>query len=158
MEQVLDCLGAFGCRTAAFIGGIPTQALARIQSNTISISHRPYDIKRAATECDFGVCHGGHGTTCELLLKGKPLLLLPIQFEQSLVAKRVTETGAGVIVELENPHRDFKAAVSQLISNPELPRQAKGFASRYSDLTSLSTVTRIANECEAIVRQPRNAS
>jgi UDP:flavonoid glycosyltransferase YjiC (YdhE family) len=154
MEEVLDTLTAFQCRTAAFIGGISRQTLAKVQNNTIFVSHNPYDIKRAASECDFGVCHAGHGTICELLLKGKPLLLLPMYLEQYLIAKRVSDAGAGVIVDRENPHRDFGAAVGQLINNPDIPRQTKGFAARYSSLTSLSTVTRIANECEAIVRQP----
>jgi UDP:flavonoid glycosyltransferase YjiC (YdhE family) len=153
MEEVLDGLTAFGCRTAAFIGGIPAQTLARIQSNTISVSQRPYDIKRAASECDFGVCHAGHGTICELLLKGKPLLLLPIHLEQYLVAQRVSEAGAGVVVERENPRRDFKAAIGQIINNPDFARQARQFASHYSSVTSLSSVTRIADECETIAGQ-----
>jgi UDP:flavonoid glycosyltransferase YjiC (YdhE family) len=149
LEEVFDTLAAFECRSAAFIGGLPTQ----IQNKTISISHRPYDIKRAALECNFGVCHGGHGTTCELLLKGKPLLLLPMQLEQYLTARRVSDAGAGVIVDRENPHRDFRAAVDQLINNPNLARRAREFAERYAGSTTLSTVTRIASECEMIVRK-----
>jgi UDP:flavonoid glycosyltransferase YjiC (YdhE family) len=153
MEEVLNSLSAFECRTAAFIGGIPMPTLAKVQNNTTSVSPRPYDIKRAASECDFGVCHAGHGTTCELLLKGKPLLLLPMQLEQYLTARRVSDAGAAVFVDQENPNRDFKAAIGKIINNPDISQQAKGFASRYSSLTSLSTVTRIANECETIVRQ-----
>jgi UDP:flavonoid glycosyltransferase YjiC (YdhE family) len=153
MEEVLDGLTAFGCRTAAFISGIAAPALARIRSHAISISHRPYDIKRAAAECDFGVCHAGHGTICELLLKGKPLLLLPIQFEQYLVAERVRKAGAGVVVERENPRRDFKAAIGEIINTPDYANKAKQFASHYSGFTSLATVKRIADECEAIAGQ-----
>jgi UDP:flavonoid glycosyltransferase YjiC (YdhE family) len=103
IEEVLETLTAFECRTAAFIGCIPTQTLAKVQNSMIAVSHRPYDIKRAASECDFGVCHVGHGTTCELLLKGKPLLLLPMHLEQYLTAMRVSEAGAGVVVDGENP-------------------------------------------------------
>jgi hypothetical protein len=68
------------------------------------------------------------------------------------------DAGAGVFVDRENPHRDFKAAVGQLVNNPGLARQAKGFASRFSGFTSLSTVAGIANECEGIVRQPSNVT
>jgi UDP:flavonoid glycosyltransferase YjiC (YdhE family) len=158
LGEVLDALTTFECRTAAFVGGIPTQQLATIQNNTISVSHSPYDIKLAASECDFGVCHAGHGTICELLLMGKPLLLLPMQLEQHLLASRVSEAGAGVIVDRDNPHRDFKAAVGQIINNPNIQRHAKRFASRYSGLTSLSAVTKIADECEEIVRQASAAA
>ena len=153
LVEVLETLTAFECRTAAFIGGIPTQTLAKVQNSMIAVSHRPYEIKRAASECDFGVCHAGHGTTCELLLKGKPLLLLPMHLEQYLTAMRVSEAGAGVVVDGENPRRDFGSAVGQIINDPELAKQARGFAERYVGSSSLSTVVRIANECELIVRE-----
>jgi UDP:flavonoid glycosyltransferase YjiC (YdhE family) len=154
IEEVLGALNALQCRTAAFIGGLSTQPPAKMQSNTISISHMPYDMRRAATECDFGVCHAGHGTTCELLLHGKPLLMLPIQLEQYLTAKRVSDSGAGVFVDQENPDRDFKSAVHQLINDPNLARGAEGFARRYTG-TSQSTVSRIVDACEAIADQAR---
>jgi UDP:flavonoid glycosyltransferase YjiC (YdhE family) len=92
---------------------------------------------------------------CELLLKGKPLLLLPIQLEQSLVAKRVTEIGAGVVVDWENPRRDFRAAIGQIINNADFATRAKEFAQRYAGLTCEATVSRIADDCEAIARQDR---
>jgi UDP:flavonoid glycosyltransferase YjiC (YdhE family) len=151
IREVLDALTALECRTAAFIGGLPGQMLANIQNSTTFLSHRPYDINQAASECDFGVCHGGHGTTCELLLKGKPLLLLPMQLEQYLTAKRISDAGAGAMVDQENLCRDFRSAVSQIINNPNLARRAEEFAQRYANSTPHSTVVRIANESEAIV-------
>jgi UDP:flavonoid glycosyltransferase YjiC (YdhE family) len=153
MEQVLDALSALECRTAAFVGGVPKQRLAKLQSTTVSLSRRPYNIKRAASECDFGVCHGGHGTTCELLLNGKPLLFLPMQLEQLLTAKRVQDAGAGIIADRDNPDRNFEAAIGQIVNNPNLAKQAREFARRYVNSTSLSTITRIADECEMIVRE-----
>jgi UDP:flavonoid glycosyltransferase YjiC (YdhE family) len=158
VEAALGALAASGCRTAAFVAGLSAEVLARIQNTTTAISQTPYDIKRAAAECDFGVCHAGHGTTCELLLNGKPLLLLPTQLEQYLTAKRVSDAGAGIIVDRENPQKDFKSAVSQIISNPYLAKQAREFARRYAGAISVSTVMRIADECEMIMRQPDTAT
>jgi UDP:flavonoid glycosyltransferase YjiC (YdhE family) len=155
LEEVFAALAALECRTAAFIGGLPLHMLSKINNRTTAVSHRPYDIERAASECDFGVCHAGHGTTCALLLKGKPLLLLPMQLEQYLTAKRVSETGAGVIVDGENPHNDFRAAASQIINNPDVTRRAQEFAQRYAGYSSSSTVTRIVNEYEEFVRHSK---
>jgi len=152
MQAILSALSALECRTAAFVGGLSSQIVANIPTSTTSFSHIPYDIEQAASECDFGVCHAGHGTTCELLLRGKPLLLLPMQLEQYLTAKRVSDAGAGIIVDQEDPRSDYRSAVSQIINNPNLARGAQEFAKRYASLTSHSTVVRIANECEAIVR------
>jgi UDP:flavonoid glycosyltransferase YjiC (YdhE family) len=157
LEEVLAALVVLECRTAAFIGGLSMDRLAKIKNNTTIVSHKPYDIKRAASECDFGVCHAGHGTTCELLLNGRPLLLLPMQLEQYLTAKRVSEAGAGIIVDGENSHKDWTAAAGQIINNPDLTTRAQEFAQRYVGPSSPSTVARIADECEEIMRHSKNA-
>ena len=156
LQEVFAALAALECRTTAFIGALPPYMLGKVDNRMTAVSHIPYDIERAASECDFGVCHAGHGTTCALLLKGKPLLLLPMQLEQYLTAKRVSEAGAGVVVGGENPHNDFKAAAAQIINNPDLTRRAQEFAQRYVGYSSPSTVTRIANEQEELVRHSKN--
>jgi len=153
LEELFHALTASECRTAAFIGDLTPQLLTKVQNNTTAVSGRPYDIERVAAECDFGVCHAGHGTTCALLLAGKPVLLLPMQLEQDLIAKSVSNIGAGVTVDRDSPHRDFNASVSQLINNTNIARQATAFGQRHRGSTSPSTVTRIANECETIVRR-----
>jgi UDP:flavonoid glycosyltransferase YjiC (YdhE family) len=156
LEEAFAALAAQECRTAAFIGGLSPDRLGKINNSTTTISHRPYDIERAASDCDFGVCHAGHGTTCALLLKGKPLLLLPMQLEQYLTARRVSETGAGVIVGGENPHDDFRAAASRIVNDSGFTRRAQEFAQRYAGYNSSSTVTRIATECEEFVHHSKN--
>jgi UDP:flavonoid glycosyltransferase YjiC (YdhE family) len=156
LEGVFAALAAQECRTAAFVGGLSLDRLGKIRNSTTVVSPAPYDIERAASECDFGVCHAGHGTTCALLLKGKPVLLLPMQLEQFLTAKRVSETGAGVLVGGEKPHNDLRAAASQIVGNPALARRAQAFAQRYAGYRSSSTVARIASECDEFVRHRRN--
>jgi UDP:flavonoid glycosyltransferase YjiC (YdhE family) len=158
IEEVLNTLTASECRTVAFVGGVPGKRLAELQNHTTSISQRPYDIKRAAAECDFCVCHGGHGTTCELLLMGKPLLLLPMQLEQYLTARRVSDAGAGIIADRDSPDGGFKAAVEKIMNGSDFAKQAREFARRYAGASSPSTVTRIADECETIVLQPSAAT
>lgn len=155
LGEVLDALAAFECRTAAFVGAVPKERFARLQNNTLSLSQIPYDIERAASECDFCVCHAGHGTTCELLLKGKPLLLLPTQLEQYLMAKRVSGAAMGVIADRDNPDGGFKPAIGQIINNPDFAGRAEDFARRHAGITSDATVSRIVGDCEAIARRAR---
>lgn len=45
---------------------------------------------------DAVVCHGGHNTVCETLSYGKPLVVLPIAYDQSYVAGCVTNSGSGI--------------------------------------------------------------
>lgn len=45
---------------------------------------------------DAVVCHGGHNTVCEALWHAKPLVVLPIAYDQSYVAGCVTNSGSGI--------------------------------------------------------------
>jgi UDP:flavonoid glycosyltransferase YjiC (YdhE family) len=92
-----------------------------------------------------------------LLLKGKPLLLLPMQLEQYLTARRVSEANAGVVVDQEDPNRDFKSAVGRLMDNAGLAQGAERFAKRHAGATD-AVIARIANECEAMASPPNAIS
>lgn len=45
---------------------------------------------------DVVVCHAGHNTVCETLYNGKPLVVLPVAYDQSFVAGCVTNSGCGI--------------------------------------------------------------
>lgn len=51
---------------------------------------------RLLPEVDAVVCHGGHNTVCEALSFAKPLVVLPIAYDQSFVAGCVESSGAGI--------------------------------------------------------------
>lgn len=45
---------------------------------------------------DAVVCHGGHNTVCEALSYAKPLVVLPVAYDQSYVASTVVDSGSGI--------------------------------------------------------------
>jgi MGT family glycosyltransferase len=47
---------------------------------------------------DAVISHAGHNTVCEALAHGLPLVMAPIRDDQSVVARQVTDAGAGVRV------------------------------------------------------------
>jgi MGT family glycosyltransferase len=47
---------------------------------------------------DAVVCHGGHNTVCEALAHGLPLVVAPIRDDQPVIARQVTDAGAGLRV------------------------------------------------------------
>ena len=45
---------------------------------------------------DAVICHAGHNTVCEALYNAKPLVVLPVAYDQSFVATCVTNSGCGI--------------------------------------------------------------
>jgi UDP:flavonoid glycosyltransferase YjiC (YdhE family) len=46
------------------------------------------------------LCHGGHNTVVETLSHGVPLVILPVKDDQPVVARQVSDAGAGVRLKL----------------------------------------------------------
>lgn len=112
--------------------------VADVSPNTVRAYLRPglavateaIDLGRAMRECDIAIHAGQDGTTSEALLAGKPAMVLPTDVEKLLITRRVLQRGAAVTPVARN-YADVKAALTQLLNNPELHANAQTFASRY---------------------------
>lgn len=74
---------------------------------------------------DLVICHGGHNTVVETLSKGIPLLAIPMVHDQSYIAGKVVDCGAG----LRLKYKRFKSehlhqAVVELLGNPSYKKAA----------------------------------
>jgi UDP:flavonoid glycosyltransferase YjiC (YdhE family) len=89
------------------------------------------DVGRAAAECDGFLSHGGPGVVSEMLLAGKPGLLLPNHHEQLLLARRVVALGAALAPEQQDV--PLHVALDRLLHDAGLRAGAEAFAARYTD-------------------------
>ncbi|MCX2479472.1 glycosyltransferase [Pedobacter sp. MC2016-15] len=68
---------------------------------------------------DAVVCHGGHNTVCESISHGKPLVVIPIAYDQSHVAGRVVDTGAGMRLNFNRfKAKHLREAVYEVLTQP----------------------------------------
>jgi MGT family glycosyltransferase len=68
---------------------------------------------------DVVLCHGGHNTVCEALAHGVPLVIAPIKDDQPIVARQVTEAGAGLRVRFGRVGAErLRAAVEEVMTAP----------------------------------------
>ncbi|WP_433438899.1 glycosyltransferase [Nonomuraea sp. CA-141351] len=71
--------------------------------------------------CDLVITHGGNNTTTEALHFGKPMILLPLFWDQYDNAQRVDELGYGVRLSTYTfTDEELKGAVERLLGDPEL--------------------------------------
>jgi UDP:flavonoid glycosyltransferase YjiC (YdhE family) len=71
-----------------------------------------------------------NGTTSEMLLAGKPGLLLPADLEKGLVARRAQQQGAAIV----DPGKDeavLGQQLERLVEDLSLRSAAEAFAARY---------------------------
>lgn len=105
--------------------------LAPLQRDGLVIVDRDIDLRTVAADCDAYINHGAHGTLAEMLLAGKPGLLVPTTLERNLVTKRVVAMGAGLAAPGAES-TNYEPAIRQLFDDGWLRKAAGAFADRYS--------------------------
>jgi UDP:flavonoid glycosyltransferase YjiC (YdhE family) len=113
-------------------------------------SEQPLDMEQARASCDLAVCHGGAGTTAAMLLAGKPLLLIPMQMEQTMTARRAEMLGAAVVVTDEHAGQ-MPRFLARAIKEPGLRDAARRFAERHAGYDQHATVRQARQQCEALM-------
>lgn len=131
-EAVLAALVGLGRPTLIYFPGLPDEMAQRYGAPHIHFLAQPADIAQMVREADLAVTYASLATTTAFLLAGKPLLLLPGHLEQFLVARRVVEMGAGILVNPEQAPGDLRGAFEALIANPSFQENAKAFATKYA--------------------------
>lgn len=155
-EKILQALAALPARIVIHAPGLPESLASRYQQPHIKFHRQPVRMKQASEECDLALCHGGAGTVSAMLLAGRPLLLLPMQLEQHLMACRVVELGAALMADQDNANPNYTELIGRLLAEPAYSRQARAFAEKHGDFDQREQSKRIAKRCEEIIHTGRS--
>lgn len=72
------------------------------------------------------VCHAGHNTVCEALLRERPLVVAPIRDDQPIIARQVIEAGAGLFMRYGKvTPKAALAAITRLLDDAGLAANAR---------------------------------
>lgn len=157
LAAALAALQRLPARVLLRVGGIDAERLRGFERPGLRILDRAVNLRLAARDCDAYVHYAAHGTTAEMLLAGKPGLLLPETVEQNLVALRATQLGAALT---PPPKGDFNlsAALRQLLDDVRLRNAAAAFAARYAAQDRSQIVPRLADQALAAITRPRRGA
>ncbi|MGH8672011.1 MAG: glycosyltransferase, partial [Burkholderiales bacterium] len=148
-ETLLGFLSTAPFRTLVYPGSASAVALAKYRTNQLAISAQPVDIVQAAGLCDVALCHAGHGTCAAMLLAGCPLLLLPMQVEQFLLARSLVNQGMALVID-HTQRENFSHKLEQVLEDPAFKTHARAFSAKYQSLSQHGIVQSIVTRCEAL--------
>ena len=151
LDAILAALHTSGARVLAHVPGAARQTLQKFSNKSMVVSPDPLDIHHMRAECDLAICHGGAGTTAAMLLAGKPLIVFPMQMEQTMGAHRLAAMGAGIALTAE-ASAQMPRLLRKALTDTALSQAAQAFANRYQGYDQNQTIRIAADRCEAAVR------
>ncbi|MEO8385208.1 MAG: nucleotide disphospho-sugar-binding domain-containing protein [Betaproteobacteria bacterium] len=122
----------------------------------LTFARKAVDIGEVLAHAMLLITNAGHSLTMQSLLAGKPLMLLPIHWEQSVVAELAVKTGAAISVSSSDPHPKFHRRIEELLQDPSYGEAAKEFAKRYQHLSCAVALEKALYSCEQRAEQQFN--
>lgn len=148
-DAIMQVLSNSDHAVLVYAHNVPAKFVSRYSNETTRISREPYDIHLMAEQADLFVNHAGHDTLSHGLLAGKPLLLLPMQLEQALMAKRVVDMGAGLSVAPNTQARQLEKYLETVLHDPSFAAKARMFRETYANRGN--ALSDVANQCERLL-------
>lgn len=159
LGHLFDWLAAQGYPTIVVGDGLDIETLRRLKTPNLHFSARPLPLQVVGRECDLAVLNATHGTTCTLLLYGKPVFQLPHNLEQAVTSTRAVEYGAGAEANKDDGS-NIVWEFSGFMHNERFSQRAKVFAERYQGFNPDQSVREIVDALECLLdqRHPRAAN
>jgi UDP:flavonoid glycosyltransferase YjiC (YdhE family) len=146
-EQVVKALARTEGSVLIFAPGVSRQQMGKLQSANVAFSEKPLMMRAVRAQCDLAICHAG-GTVDVMLHAGVPLLLLPMQMEQTMTSRRVEQMGCGLTYMTDFPPTMLAKHLGKLLSDPGFKQRAADYANAHTNQTQDHALARLISECE----------
>lgn len=152
LEALLRRLRETGVPTLVAGDGIEREVRDRWSCSTLRFSEGPVGIRAAAERCHLAITNGGASTSARLLAVGRPLLVIPLNLEQSMIGRKVQDLGAGVLALPRHEQRIVEAVDSLLHGSSRYRDGAARFAQQHGFIDPQWSLGRIVERLEALVQ------
>lgn len=148
-EMVLKILHTRSMAAIVVFPDAPQELKLRyIHSPTMILVSKLIDVSRIIHEANLAITYGGHGLTSAFLLAGKPLLVLPTQLEQFILAKRIVDLGAGLMLHPKEAPGDVEISIKQLLDDVKFANAAQAVAARNAVYAQESVIPNIVQRIQ----------
>ncbi len=150
LKPLLEAISRMPIRCLAYIPGAVKDS--DIAPN-IRVSTTPIAIAPLMAQAD-GFASGGHGTISASLLAGKPVLLLPAQLEQRLLATTVEAMQCGLHLPPHSSSRLIGERLTTLLQERGATERSRRFAQQYTDFDPKRVIREVAKELLQLIEHP----
>lgn len=147
---ILECLSAMEADVICVVTNIHPDVQAKYQAPTFQIFNAPVKLAGLIEDCGLMVAHNGHGLLSACALHGIPVLGIPTQIEQLLLAGCIDRTGIGLNVSLSEIHKKLKPALLDLLGNARFNESSAALAAQYADYDQAQVLCSVAEKIENI--------
>lgn len=128
--EVLAALAQEGCRVLCYLPEVAGGKAPPVTAPNLAFARGPVALQAALAEAQLCVTHCGEATLAQSMLAGVPVLMLPMQLEQFLSARRIAAAGMGVNTAMLAKPLDWRGLVRHMLSTPGYAAAAQAFATR----------------------------
>jgi len=140
LQRVIDAASALPVRLLVTLGGSIRRDELAPADNTRIVDSAPHT--RVMPEAAAVVTHGGHGTVMTALVNRLPLLVIPHGRDQGDNAVRIAERGAGLQLTSSASTDQIRAALDQLLGDPDFAASARRLGDAVAAEAAQSTLIR----------------
>lgn len=126
LTRLLSVLNEMGVGVTVIGDGISASQLSSLDRRMTAVCPELVNLREAASECQFMITNGNHGTTVRSLSLARPVLACPLFIEQRLTGRLVEAHGVGVQVSVDKPET-FADRVAKLVGDQEIPKNLSRF-------------------------------
>jgi MGT family glycosyltransferase len=146
MQRLIDILGRSSYRVIVSMG--PQHDLLSLHPNMLGAEFLPQPA--ILPQVDLVITHGGNNTVTECFRHGRPMVVLPLFWDQYDNAQRVAETGFGArLATYEFSDAELLGTIERLLGDRELAARLAALSTR---LASVPGTVRAADLVERLAR------
>lgn len=116
-------------------------------------SEEAVNLSMVAEQSDLVICHAGHGTISGMLLKSVPLLLLPKQLEQWILAELLCYRHLAYFIPPEGDYHNLSDKIARVLGDKKLCQSLAAFARTYAGFSPEEQKQGMLEALQAILAQ-----
>jgi MGT family glycosyltransferase len=152
MRKLIAELGDTGYRVIVSKG--PQHDQFEVAPNMVGAEFLPQT--SILPQVDLVITHGGNNTVTESLYFGKPMVVLPLFWDQYDNAQRVHETGLGVRLDTYgHTPEELTGAVDRLLGDEELKQRLAAISARLQDAPGTERAAELIEQVARVEAAPR---